>query len=101
MSLHTIPLFCWAIFVTAILLLLSLPVLAGDSILFAPALNLAVFWELFDYYTNLRQSAGNLLVFPGLLLWNLRDCAPELLTSSTVRKRLFSKKNLFGRFNRR
>lgn len=29
MSLHKLPLFCWAIFVTAILLLLSLPVLAG------------------------------------------------------------------------
>lgn len=29
MSMHKLPLFCWAIFVTAILLLLSLPVLAG------------------------------------------------------------------------
>ena len=29
MSLHKLPLFAWAIFVTAILLLLSLPVLAG------------------------------------------------------------------------
>lgn len=29
MTLHKLPLFCWAIFVTAILLLLSLPVLAG------------------------------------------------------------------------
>lgn len=28
-TLHNLPLFCWAIFVTAILLLLSLPVLAG------------------------------------------------------------------------
>jgi hypothetical protein len=29
LALHKLPLFCWAIFVTAILLLLSLPVLAG------------------------------------------------------------------------
>lgn len=29
MNLHKLPLFCWAIFVTAVLLLLSLPVLAG------------------------------------------------------------------------
>lgn len=29
MTLHKLPLFCWAIFITAVLLLLSLPVLAG------------------------------------------------------------------------
>lgn len=33
MTLHKLPLFCWAIFVTAVLLLLSLPVLAGKLIL--------------------------------------------------------------------
>jgi len=29
MSMHKLPLFCWALFITAIMLLLSLPVLAG------------------------------------------------------------------------
>ena len=33
-TLHKLPLFGWAIFVTAILLLLSLPVLAGGMLLF-------------------------------------------------------------------
>jgi cytochrome c oxidase subunit 1 len=44
MSLHKLPLFAWAIFVTAILYLLSLPVLAGKVIL--PALNPTICWKL-------------------------------------------------------
>ena len=68
----------WAIFITAILLLLSLPVLAGGIL---PALNLAVCWEVLNFfYLSLRQSAGN--IFDLNQLWILRDSTPEFIFSS-------------------
>jgi heme/copper-type cytochrome/quinol oxidase subunit 1 len=58
MSLHKLPLFVWAIFVTAILLLLSLPVLAGKVYL-VPALNMATCWKDFLIFTLESKSARN------------------------------------------
>jgi hypothetical protein len=74
MSMERLPLFVWAVFITAWLLLLSLPVLAGK---FVPALNLAVCWELYE--KNFRFIVDNQQVtYMDLMpIGNLNDCAPE------------------------
>ena len=87
LDMHKLPLFVWAVFITAFLLLLSLPVLAGATYYnlvknkyvrlewtIAPALNLAIFWKLLG---NTGQSAGNLLSLPFLGI--LRDYTPSLV----------------------
>lgn len=56
--------------------------LAGKPKIIVPDLNLAVCWELSIDLFDWRQSAGNKQDY--MLVWNLRDCAPELLTYSTA-----------------
>lgn len=81
MLLHKMPLFCWAIFVTAILLLITLPVLAGIFNI-VPALNLAICWEHFLNILVESQSARNLIDLN--LLGIFREYAPEIICCNNI-----------------
>jgi hypothetical protein len=71
LTFERLPLFVWAVFITAWLLILSLPVLAGGPLI-APALKMAICWN-----NSMSQSAENLYYYNNIRI--LRDYTPEFI----------------------
>ncbi len=87
LTFERLPLFVWAIFVTAWLLILSLPVLAGGPII-VPALNLAICWNNSEFIQSLSQSAENQEFFK--IFGILRDYTPDYMCNLKYKKKSFS-----------